>query len=185
LPITLRRIVDLVAITAATAVVSGAGWHAYAHFDHQRELKRTSDHLRRFQQVIAFQSASAQTETNTRGWPVTVDPGWFGSELPQNNLTPDHRPWLEVAPREQAHLSDPPIRMAIDPSVAAFWYNPYSGVIRARVPMQISDERTLELYNRVNQTSLRSIHGDPLPYPTMESERETERVIVEVTDEAP
>jgi hypothetical protein len=44
-------------------------------------------------------------------------------------------------------------------STAAFWYNPYKGILRARVPYDISDERALDLYNRVNGTSVSSIYG--------------------------
>jgi hypothetical protein len=51
--------------------------------------------------------------------------------------------------------------MAIDNSVASFWYNPYQGVIRARVPIVISDRKAL--YNSVNRTRLDSIYSKDLP----------------------
>jgi hypothetical protein len=38
-----------------------------------------------------------------------------------------------------------------------FWYNPYQGVIRTRVPPAISDQRSLDLYNRLNRCNLSSI----------------------------
>jgi hypothetical protein len=162
----LQRIVDIVAITAATAIVGVLGWHAYSRFDHQREIKHIPVELRRFEQVLAFQSASGQTQINTRGWPVTIEPQWFNGDPPRNNVVSQDRPWLEIATPEQADLSDPVIRMTIDRSLAAFWYNPYRGIVRARVPMQIRDDRSLAMYNSVNGTSLASIHGrpvDPLP----------------------
>jgi hypothetical protein len=164
-PITLRRIVDLVAITTALGLASGVGWHGYAHFEEQRNIKRVSGELRRFQQVLAYQSASGQTQTNTRGWPVTIDPNWFGGDPPRNHLLTPDRPWLEIAPQEQAQLNDPPVRMSIDGATAAFWYNPNQGIVRARVPVQISDEKSLAMYNAVNGTWLRTIHGDPPPPP--------------------
>ncbi|RMD62322.1 MAG: hypothetical protein D6824_06910 [Planctomycetota bacterium] len=49
------------------------------------------------------------------------------------------------------------MRVAVDESVASFWYNPGTGAVRARVPATVSDQRAVELYNRVNNTSLRSI----------------------------
>jgi hypothetical protein len=47
--------------------------------------------------------------------------------------------------------------MAFDRSIAAFWYNPANGVVRARVPVTISDQRATELYNRINGVFLTSI----------------------------
>jgi hypothetical protein len=41
--------------------------------------------------------------------------------------------------------------------MAAFWYNPYQGILRARVPVMISDEESLSVYNRINSSSLTSI----------------------------
>jgi hypothetical protein len=172
-PLTLRRIVDIVAITAACGLLAAVGWQGYAHFEHRRDVKKLSNDLRRFQQVLAFQSASGQTQTNTRGWPRTMDPSWFGAEPPRNPFLSADRPWVEVAPPEHALFRHPPVPMALDRSFAAFWYNPHQGIIRARVPMQISDTRTLELYNTVNSASLSSIHGEglpPLPQPAAEAE---------------
>ena len=42
-------------------------------------------------------------------------------------------------------------------AVAQFWYNPRHGVIRARVPMAMSDAETLAIYNQVNGSNLQSL----------------------------
>jgi hypothetical protein len=51
----------------------------------------------------------------------------------------------------------PPVRLTLDDRMASFWYNPYQGVVRARVPVQVNDDAALELYNRINGCSLLSI----------------------------
>lgn len=167
MPSTLRRIVDVVAATAALAVVSSIGWYGYTEFEHHRNVKRVSEELRRFNSVLAFQAASGQTQINSRGWPMTIEPAWFTPGPPKNVLISPERPWVDIAPPEHANLTDPMVRMAINHSVAAFWYNPYRGIVRARVPMQFSDERTLSLYNTVNGTSLTSIHAEQMPSPVV------------------
>jgi hypothetical protein len=158
----LRRIVDIAAVVAVTGILGLVGWHSYTQYEERSEVRRMPGELRRFEQVLALQAASGQTQINTRGWPLTISPEWFGSDPPRNALVSHDRPWLEVASPEQADLADPVVRMTIDRSVAAFWYNPFRGIVRARVPMQISDDRSLALYNAVNGRSLNTIHGTPV-----------------------
>jgi hypothetical protein len=43
-----------------------------------------------------------------------------------------------------------------------FWYNPYAGVVRARVPQGASDAAALKMYNAVNVSRLRSLFDDEL-----------------------
>jgi hypothetical protein len=88
-----------------------------------------------------------------------VDPQWFGAEPPRNGLVSPERPWVEVATPAEASLQDPPVRLTVDPKVAAFWYNPYQGVVRARVPVSISDAKSLAMYNAINGTRLTTIYG--------------------------
>jgi len=88
---------------------------------------------------------------------VTIDPAWFQEAAPGNPLLDEDRPWVEVAGTSQADLLHPPVRMAVEKSIAAFWYNPYQGVVRARVPVMVSDDKATELYNRVNGTGMSSI----------------------------
>lgn len=163
MPSTIQRIVDIVAVTAAIGLIGGAGWHAYSVIDQHRKMKKVSDGLARFNQILAFQAASGQAQTTSRGWPTTVDPLWFGDSPPTNPLVSKDRPWVEVATVDQSHLDHPSIRVTLDPTQAMFWYNPFRGVVRARVPMKISDERTLSLYNEANGTALRTLYDTSTP----------------------
>jgi hypothetical protein len=57
--------------------------------------------------------------------------------------------------------------MTIDSKRAGYWYNPNQGIVRARVPVGISDDRALRLYNRINGTALTSIYSkEALPKPS-------------------
>ena len=66
---------------------------------------------------------------------------------------------MDLATRDEADLDNPMVKMTADPRLAGFWYNPHLGVVRARVPVMVSDVESLELYNRVNGTRLASIFG--------------------------
>ena len=121
----------------------------------QRELARAE--VRRFQQQIHLHTALSGGEQRERGYPTTIDPDWFQGNLPDNPLLgPDH-PWLEVAGIGQKSAVHPPDLTAADRNAAVFWYNPCTGVVRARVPVGISDAQALGLYNYVNDCGLRSL----------------------------
>jgi hypothetical protein len=159
---TLRSTVNVVSVLAAGGLI---GFLAHSSSEKARE-QQTIDSLAadvdRFRQVLAYRAAANQTEVNPRGWPVTVDPEWFNGDPPRNTLVSPDRPWVEVAPPSQAALSDPPMRMTVDGRLAAFWYNPYQGVVRARVPVSINDAKAISLYNAINGTHLDSIYA-PAP----------------------
>ncbi len=60
------------------------------HYQHKRDLERrvltTRKEVDRFQSQIMLQAAMEKVPLTPRGYPVTVDPGWFGSDLPRNFL---------------------------------------------------------------------------------------------------
>ncbi len=153
----MRLLVDLVVLATLLAVVAGAVLHNRAVDRERAAVQDVRADLRRIEQAIRVKAATGATEVNGRGWPFSIDPDWFPEDPPQNRLLTPDRPWLEIAPPEYASLQHPTIRMAFDRSIAAFWYNPANGVIRARVPVTISDKRATELYNRINTVALTSI----------------------------
>jgi hypothetical protein len=97
---------------------------------------------------------------------VTVDASWFEGRAPENLLLSMDRPWVEIAPPEDADLQHPLVRLAVDESMAAFWYNPSQGIIRARVPVMATDDESVKLYNRINNCSLASIFQPEMPSKT-------------------
>ena len=85
------------------------------------------------------------------GWILRVDPKWF-SPLPQNAwFTSAEQPWIEIAPESVGRRQDPSEISITHPSQAAWWFNPNSGSLRARVPDLTSRNATRALYDLVNQ----------------------------------
>lgn len=122
------------------------------------QLDEVRAEVARFQQQIVVQSALI-TDSPT-GYAESIDPDWFHGDMPSNVLVEDHSPWVEIAGRAQASMQHPPDRVALDDSIARFWYNPYQGIVRARVPGGISDAKALDWYNYINDCQLPSIFAD-------------------------
>lgn len=154
----MRRFVDACAGLVTLAFVGGLGWIQLGKMSDARDIAQVSDEVRRFELEIKLRAAAPDGARLTgRGWPQTVDPAWFKGDPPRNTLLSSDRPWVEVASAEQSHLLHPPVRIGTTSDIAGFWYNPYQGVLRARVPFTVSDEEAIRLYNRLNGTELASI----------------------------
>lgn len=111
--------------------------------------------------VEASAGPNVATEVNQRGWPMTIEPSWFGNRPPLNALTPPGCPWVEIASGDELGLTNPTVRVALDRNVAAFWYNPALGIVRARVGPTATDAQAVELYNQVNMTAVAAIVDAP------------------------
>ncbi len=156
----MRRVVDIVIVLSVAGVI---GWMVHYRMNAQNldeDAVFVRQEVRRFELEIKLRAATENAELTGRDWPMTIDPAWFESP-PQNTLVSRDRPWVDVAPPEHADLSNPVMRLAMDHTYASFWYNPYQGIIRARVPMAINDEQALRLYNEVNGTSLIKLYVAP------------------------
>lgn len=152
-----RWLANIVALILIIGLVFGLVYVARQRQQAALHIEQTSDAVDRIELTLKVQAATGATDVNARGWPLTVDPAWFNELLPRNMLLAGERPWMEIALPEQAGLRHPPVRQAIDESVAEFWYNPALGIVRARVPLTVSDEQALTLYNRINGAQLASI----------------------------
>ena len=150
----MRLLIDILTALTLACLISGTMWFTKQHKAEEQaydELRAAVGHI---QQQIAVQAALGQVARTPQGYPERIDPEWFDGGLPVNDLLNGDHPWLEIAAAGELDLDHPLIRVATDPSVAGFWYNPRRGVVRARVPQRLSDEATLALYNRVNGASL-------------------------------
>lgn len=143
------------------AVLGGVLMHQQASRQTRDAVDATRAAVETIDQTLRVRAATGEAVINGRGWPVTVDPEWFGPNPPSSRIVSGDRPWLEVAPPEHAALRHPPIRVAIDRSLAAFWYNPGNGVVRARAPVAVSDRRSLEIYRKVNGEGVDTIVSRP------------------------
>lgn len=133
-----------------------ASWHwsETAREREQRIVREVRDAVMRLEREVRVRSATGQAAVNGRGWAETIDPEWFANDPPVNPLVPSNRPWLEVASEDEQSLTDPPIRQSVDRNTPAFWYNPATGRVRARVGPMVSDEAAIERYNAVNSTAV-------------------------------
>lgn len=153
----LRWLVNLLAVTCV-----GAGIVWFVTYDNQRAAEQqaavqTARAVRVIEQMIKFRATQSGIDLNERGFPITVSAEWFEQGAPVNVMLPANHPWLEIASDEEAELMQPTIRQAVDPKVAGFWYNPHKGLVRARVPVMLSDLAATEVYNKVNGTNIKSI----------------------------
>jgi len=156
----MRLLLDTLVALMLAAILVGVVFHNRTDRDADAARDTTRNELRRFQQQIALQTALAKVDRNERGYPNTIDPDWFQGNLPSNPLLGPEHPWVEIASAEQANLLHPHERVASSKSVAKFWYNPFMGVVRARVPVGMSDSASLELYNYVNDAMLGDLFAD-------------------------
>jgi hypothetical protein len=154
----MRWIRDIALLVLIIGLGAGVIWWQQERREEQAKLDKTTADTQRLEREVRFRAATKTGELNARGWPVTVDPVWFELDPPQNLMVTEDRPWVEIAPEEEAGLTHPRIRMTLDDHTAAFWYNPYQGVVRARVPVSMTDEQATAMYNAVNRASISSIN---------------------------
>lgn len=150
---------SLVAIMIA-GIVAGVVLNMRQEDQHSVDKDVVRADVKRFQDQVTIQAAIGQVEMTDQGWPAIVHPEWFKADdggMPKNTLLGQQHPWLEIAGPGQADLVHPEDRVAADRRTAKYWYNPYTGTVRARVPSGISDAETLALYNYVNGCNLDSL----------------------------
>lgn len=162
----MRWLGSLVACVCVGAVGAGIAKTYKDRLDQAHKVEMTVNAVARVQRELSVRIATGDLEKNERGFPGTIDPAWFDAEEPVNALLDDAHPWLEVAATEDAELDHPAVRVALSSTTAGLWYNPYRGVIRARVPVAVSDDEALRTYNRVNGTAIPSLFWrEPPPLP--------------------
>jgi hypothetical protein len=159
----MRLFIDSMILVMVLAILVAAVSSRHARQAHERDLVTLHEGLVQFDDQLAFRGAIWQSEHEDAGaYPPQVMPDWFRYGLPGNPLVSGDRPWVDIAPANDNN-QHPPDPLAEGPGQAAFWYNPNLGIIRARVPRQVSDRLTLDLYNTANHTNLPALHDDRDP----------------------
>lgn len=155
----MRLVIDSLVAVMLAAVLAGVIIHNREQDEQMLAVETTRTSLRQIDRQLALRIALEQVDLTDTGHPRTIDPSWFQGELPRNMLLDAARPWMDIAGLEDRDRVHPLNIAATDGKVAAFWYNPYQGVVRARVPQALTDREMLDLYNRVNATKLESMTG--------------------------
>lgn len=135
-------------------IYGGYSWLRESEGERDASVRRAAGAVEQIEREIRIRAATGGVEVNGRGWPKMIDVGWWRGNPPQNPLVPGDRPWLEIAGEDEGDLEHPPVRQSVRRAQAAFWYNPATGRVRARVGPAVSDRVALELYNRVNGTQV-------------------------------
>jgi hypothetical protein len=141
----------------AVALAGAVGAYLFHRASVERErlvVNATREAVGDIERKIRYLKATEEIELNELGWPEVIDPRWFKGEPPRNIMLGARYPWLEVASTMEYALDHPVQRVAINERLAGLWYNPAKGIVRARVMQTVSDEKTIELYNRVNGSSI-------------------------------
>ncbi len=156
----MRLLIDSMILVMVLMILIGTVAYRNSSSREDLELQVVRDGLVEFQERLDFQSALWMAKEDSVGmYPPQIMPGWFVDGLPKNVLASGKRPWLDIAPLDD-YNDQPPNPLTTGMGEAGFWYNPAMGVVRARVPQQGTDRLTLELYNRVNGTSLLKLSND-------------------------
>jgi len=157
----MRRVIDILIVLMLVAVLIGLVWHYRAEAKDLENYRTVHDAMSRLYEQALFHG-TLDDQTTKAGFPLILQPKWFGDSLPVNVEAGEGQPWLDIAPL--GDMSDhPPDPIIYNGEQAGFWYNPNRGLFRARVRTQFTDEETLALYNQLNNTALKSMPRDPRP----------------------
>jgi hypothetical protein len=145
-----RWILDAIAVLTLIGLVAAVVMHRRTQSEREGEINATIVDLARLEHEIKYRAVMQGTELNELGWPVTVDAKWFEDEPPRNRMVTPGRP-------ADADLLHPRVRLTVDDDIAGLWYNPFQGIVRARVPVMVSDTDSTTLYNLLNGAALGSL----------------------------
>lgn len=151
-PMFMRLVVDLVVLLAILAGGAGYWWTQHQQVAMRRQIDQVRQSMREIHNVAMLHGGQGDVPVHTSGYPLKIEATWFATP-PVNGLAADHALWLAVAEPER-YAATNPRNITVSDQRAAFWYNPARGIIRARVPRQITEDATMDLYNRINATSL-------------------------------
>ena len=150
----MRVVIDTLVALMIAGVLAGVVLHHRSKDDHIADAAGARETVNRIQRELTLKGSLGSVETTRQGFPVSVDPTWFGEMIPINPLLDTDRPWMEIAPFKDRALDHPDVRTAMTRETASFWYNPYKGVVRARVPATLTDAAARSLYDAVNLTGV-------------------------------
>jgi hypothetical protein len=154
----------LVNISALGCLLAGGaifGVRALDEYTKQTQVSTCESSLSGLRQMIKRHAGLGDESLTGRGWPTTIQPEWFEEGAPRNPFLGGTRPWIEIATPDEALLMHPFVRCDTSGKRAEFWYNPYLGIVRARVPYLRTDRETIALYNDINDSELSSLFNAP------------------------
>ena len=149
----MRLVVDGIIAFVLALVLGAVLLQQQARASELRRVEITQQAVRTIASQALFRGSLEESEVSRRGYPLTIDQNWF-EQPPANRVAQAAGGWLDVATEAQSQLLHPE-QITTQRGGCAFWYNPYRGIVRARVTMLASDQATVDLYNLVNGCMLR------------------------------
>jgi len=138
-------------VALLTTAISYGGWELCSdHLKFQKQVVDTRQERLRFAAELRLRSALAGADISTSGWVQDAQPSWF-RRLPRNLLLPETHAWVEIATTDDARRRHPELREVVTDRDAAWWYNPATGDLRARIPASGRSNSNFDLYALVNQ----------------------------------
>ncbi|MEM6258051.1 MAG: hypothetical protein AAGI37_07020 [Planctomycetota bacterium] len=158
----MRIVIDFMIGLMLVAVVAGGLYLYNSREQNRQDVESVRVALQQFQQQAAYHRTVQSAVAGRDVLLVHLHPEWFGDNVPANVLLYGDRPWIDLAPPGDLgeHPPDPVVH---GEEQAGFWYNPTTGVFRARVSPASSEALTLSLYNEVNGTALAAFEQIPDP----------------------
>ncbi len=149
----MRLVIDTLIALMLVGLLGGVVYYRQQGQHRLQQIDAVQQAVRAIQSQTSYHAAMDAGNLNADGYPFAVDSKWF-SPRPINLLLNDPQlPWLENAADADARRFNPRYIVG-DTGHAEFWYSPGHGSVRARVPMQDTQQETVELYNLVNGTSV-------------------------------
>lgn len=150
----MRLFIDVVIAMALMSALVGILWQQRVQAHRLDRVHQLQQQLRSIESQALYHAAVGDAEAASSGFALRVEPSWFETGLRHPLLDRSGPLRIETVPKERRDRFNP-LRITTSDGRAAFWYNPYRGRVRARIPMQLSEDRTVKLYNMINGTSLR------------------------------
>mgnify|MGYP000150310720 FL=1 len=148
----MRLVIDSLIAVMVLGVLAGVLYFNRTTEQGEQETAAVIAALAELHEQAKHQTAIATAVAGRDTVVAEVMPHWFADGVPTNVLVAEGQPWIDLAPPgdEGVHPPDPVIH---GPEQAGFWYNPTTGVFRARVMPQLSEAETLAAYNKANNSS--------------------------------
>lgn len=144
-------LIELLIVVIILSIISSIVVPQIVQGSHDAEIATVQNSLRAIQKQLDIH------HIKNGSYPTFFDSRWFrGYKLPKHPLNDGSIPEIHyyVASADRTH----PVYKVMDRTDhGAYWYNKILGVVRSRVPMQETEEKTLDLYNLLNQSSLTSM----------------------------
>ncbi|MEK6701160.1 MAG: hypothetical protein AABZ53_02780 [Planctomycetota bacterium] len=160
----MKLFVNLAAVVCAASFGGYMGWQKYQKHMIAEGERQCLQSLSRIRQEIKARAALASSELSPRGWPMTLRSEWFGEENPTNPLLPFGKEWIEIALPSEEMLTHPSLRCDMTGTLSGLWYNPYLGIVRARVPLLQTEYDSVLLYNQLNGSDITALFVVPQPF---------------------